>query len=148
MSDNYNDNLGMIKLYLSIGESSSYLGVSTKTMRRWEKKEIVIPEYRTVGGHRRYAIATIINFQEQLLHRTWKDRKKKIGDNYCKKQVVKDKNQKKGVNKLKRAIVYGRVSKRTQKEDLERQPQTLQDQAIKDGFTIIGTYKDIVSGAQ
>ena len=62
MSGIHNDILGITKLYISIGESATYLEVSTKTLHRWEKKGIVIPEHRTVGGHRRYAIATISRF--------------------------------------------------------------------------------------
>lgn len=41
------------KNYLSIGESSEYLGVSIDTLRRWEKKGRINP-YRSPGGHRYY----------------------------------------------------------------------------------------------
>jgi len=38
---------------LNITEASNLIGVSTKTLRRWEKKG-KITSYRTIGGHRRY----------------------------------------------------------------------------------------------
>jgi excisionase family DNA binding protein len=43
---------------LTIKESSKLLGVSTKTLRRWEK-EGKIESMRTVGGHRRFTAETI-----------------------------------------------------------------------------------------
>ena len=39
--------------YLSISETVLMLGVSTKTFRRWENNNKFIPEYRTIGNHRR-----------------------------------------------------------------------------------------------
>ncbi|MFN6543887.1 MerR family DNA-binding transcriptional regulator [Mycolicibacterium nivoides] len=43
---------------LSIGEAASRLGVSTDTLRRWEKAGR-ITALRTPTGHRRYAPADI-----------------------------------------------------------------------------------------
>lgn len=39
---------------LSIKEAAKNLGVSTKTLRRWESKGVIIPK-RTVGNQRRYS---------------------------------------------------------------------------------------------
>src|SRR3990167_1735164 len=47
---------------LSIQEAANILGVSTKTLRRWEKKGILIP-IRTSGNQRRYTQGHIDNFK-------------------------------------------------------------------------------------
>ena len=39
--------------------AAKMLRVSVQTMRRYEKEGLVIPDYRTPGGHRRYFLATI-----------------------------------------------------------------------------------------
>ena len=44
---------------LMINESADLLGVSTKTLRRWEK-EGKMKSQRTAGGHRRYAVQDLI----------------------------------------------------------------------------------------
>ena len=147
MSGNRVEKTRYVQMYISIGEAANYLGVSTKTLRRWEKKGILGADHRTVGGHRRYALATIVYIQQQLVNRKWDERKnillKANGPQQQTRPKTKDdKNQ----QIPKRAIVYSRVSKRIQKEDLERQIQALQDQALKDGYSVIGVYKDIASG--
>jgi len=40
-------------MMISIKEASKILGVSTKTLRRWEKEGKIKPS-RTLGNHRRY----------------------------------------------------------------------------------------------
>jgi hypothetical protein len=50
------------KQLISINEAAKILGVSTKTLRRWEARGILIPT-RTSGGHRRYVLAKINNFK-------------------------------------------------------------------------------------
>src|SRR3989344_3933495 len=52
-----------MKLF-SIQKAASILGVSTKTLRRWEEKGILIP-HRTPGNQRRYAPEQIDNFKRQ-----------------------------------------------------------------------------------
>lgn len=50
---------------LNITEASEILGVSTKTLRRWEKDGKISP-FRTPGGHRRYdkeQLLKIINYK-------------------------------------------------------------------------------------
>ena len=47
-----NSNL-VTKRWLTIEDAAKYLGVSQDTLRRWEKKDRLIPR-RTMGGHRRY----------------------------------------------------------------------------------------------
>ena len=50
--------------FVSIQEAARILGVSTKTLRRWDKKGI-LTSYRTQGDHRRYPLTQITNFKEQ-----------------------------------------------------------------------------------
>ncbi|MEK7573542.1 MAG: MerR family DNA-binding transcriptional regulator [Patescibacteria group bacterium] len=47
--------------FLTIQQAASLLGVSTKTLRRWEAKGILIPQ-RTAGNQRRYTNSQIENF--------------------------------------------------------------------------------------
>src|SRR3989344_2913868 len=53
----------MNKLF-SIQEVANILGVSTKTLRRWEERRILVP-HRTPGNQRRYTQEHIDNFKRQ-----------------------------------------------------------------------------------
>jgi len=55
-------NLPNSKQILSIDEAAKYLGVSSKTLRRWESAGKLIPE-RTEGGHRRYSADKLLFFK-------------------------------------------------------------------------------------
>src|SRR6476661_3640840 len=48
---------------LSIKDAAAYLKVSEKTLRRWEEKNILIPE-RTSGKHRRYTLESLSYFKK------------------------------------------------------------------------------------
>jgi excisionase family DNA binding protein len=50
------------KTILSIKDAAEYLGVSTKTLRRWEARGNFLP-IRTAGGHRRYQIDQLKSFK-------------------------------------------------------------------------------------
>ncbi len=39
---------------IAIGDVATMLGVSTKTLRRWDKVGTMRPAFRTAGNHRRY----------------------------------------------------------------------------------------------
>jgi len=43
---------------LTVGEAAIALGVSTSTLRRWDKQKKLIPK-RTKGGQRRYSLSQI-----------------------------------------------------------------------------------------
>jgi len=47
-----------ISILLSIAEAADSLGVTTKTLRRWENKGYLMPS-RTPGGHRRYKLSSL-----------------------------------------------------------------------------------------
>lgn len=46
-------------MYLSIGQVSEMIGVSISTLRRWEYEQRLVAAFRTLGGHRRYQLASI-----------------------------------------------------------------------------------------
>src|SRR3990167_7636310 len=52
----------MIKTRLRIQEAADYLGVSSKTLRRWDKSEKLIPS-RTTGGQRYYKRSQLDQFR-------------------------------------------------------------------------------------
>jgi len=85
-------------MYLSIGATSRFLGVSISTLRRWDKEKKLIPAFKTPGHHRRYNINRLKEF---------------LGDF--------------SFNQNKMVIAYARVSSHDQKEDLKRQVIRLQE---------------------
>jgi len=82
--------------FISIGKAAEFLGVSTQTLRRWEREGKTLPIQRTSGGQRRYDIT-------------------QLG---CRKHSI-DKNE-------KLTLAYARVSSHDQKEDLGRQEKMLE----------------------
>jgi excisionase family DNA binding protein len=48
-----------MKKLLSVEQAAELMGVSTSTMRRWEKEGKLIPDERTVGNQRRYLLSSI-----------------------------------------------------------------------------------------
>jgi excisionase family DNA binding protein len=85
-------------MHLSIGQAAALLGVSVSTLRRWEREGFLSPAYRTLGGHRRFALATL----ETLFL-----------------------NETTTVDSSRRVIAYARVSSHDQKKDLETQKEKL-----------------------
>ena len=49
---------------LSIQEAAKILKVSTKTLRRWEGRSVLVPQ-RTDGNHRRYSSSQIEQFSQE-----------------------------------------------------------------------------------
>lgn len=45
---------------IAIEEASAILGVSIGTLRRWEREGQFVSSFRTQGGHRRYALAKVL----------------------------------------------------------------------------------------
>lgn len=95
-----------MKKLLSIGEAAKALGVTTTTMRNWDKNGMLHPDERTRGGDRRYSIDTLRNF---------------------------DKNATVNIEELK-TIAYARVSSHDQKEDLARQMAVLENFCASKGY--------------
>jgi len=91
--------------FLSIQQAAKYLGVSTQTLRRWEKKKKITPAHRTQGGQRRYDIFRLKPLDPII----------KAADFPT--------------------IAYARVSSHDQKEDLQRQVHMLEMYCSSKGWT-------------
>ena len=108
-----------MKKLLSIGEAAKALGVTTTTMRNWDKNGMLHPDERTRGGDRRYSLDTLRNFdKDAAIH----------------------------VDELK-TIAYARVSSHDQKEDQVRQVAVLEAYCASKGYTyevgrLVLTHKD------
>lgn len=90
---------------LSIEKAAELLGVSTGTLRRWEREGKLMPDERTAGNQRRYLLSSI---KPQMKH---------------------------GAIASRRTIAYARVSSHDQKADLERQKQVLELYCSAQGWT-------------
>jgi len=85
-------------MYISISQAATIIGVSISTLRLWERRKIITPDYRTQGGHRRYSIL-------------------KLKESF---NLISDQG--------KRIVAaYARVSSFDQKEDLARQKGRLEE---------------------
>ena len=102
--------------YISISEVSEILGVCTTTIRRYEKSKKLLPNHRTIGGHRRYSLTTILN----------------LISNFEEKE--------------RKTILYSRVSSHDQKDDMKRQSKRLKDAALLDKQINIELIEDLGSG--
>jgi len=73
-----------IPALVSIKDASKILGVSTKTLRRWEKSGYLSP-IRTQGGHRRYSLSRLKAFKKPKI----KSPVSSMSEVVVKKQIVK-----------------------------------------------------------
>jgi putative resolvase len=101
----------MEKLY-TLKEAKKLLGVTTRTIQRWDKAG-KIRVVRTIGGRRRIPESEI-------------------------KRIL-------GLKEEKVVVGYARVSSTTQKDDLERQKQLIQDYAKDKGYGNIQILSDVGS---
>lgn len=96
----------MKKRLLTIGEAAKVLGVTTTTLRNWDKNGLLRPDELTRGGNRRYKLESLKNINPDLKYKS---------------------------DDLK-TIAYARVSSHDQKEDLVRQVGVLESYCSKHGF--------------
>lgn len=96
----------MKKKLLTIGEAAKVLGVTTTTLRNWDKNGLLHPDEHTRGGNRRYKLESLKNVNPDVRYKT---------------------------DDLK-TIAYARVSSHDQKEDLIRQVAVLEAYCAKHGF--------------
>jgi putative resolvase len=116
---------------LAIGAVAAMLGVSTKTLRRWDRTGTLQPAFRTAGNHRRYDRHAVLD----AIHGTVAGRNCEIGPSS-------------GAMVAPRAAIYSRVSSTRQSLDgeLDRQQATISAHCEQKGFSISGIYKDVGSG--
>ena len=110
----YNNDMGKL---VNISEAARILGVTTTTLRNWDKKGLLKPDELTKGKARRYRIESLRNINRNII-------------------FTKD--------DLK-TIAYARVSSNDQKEDLNRQVQLLELYCAKHGYKY-EVIQDIGSG--
>ena len=96
----------MKKRLLTIGEAAKVLGVTTTTLRNWDKNGLLRPDELTRGGNRRYKLESLKNINPDLKYKS---------------------------DDLK-TIAYARVSSHDQKDDLVRQVGVLESYCSKHGF--------------
>lgn len=96
----------MKKRLLTIGEAAKVLGVTTTTLRNWDKNGLLRPDELTRGGNRRYKLESLKSINPDLKYKA---------------------------DDLK-TIAYARVSSHDQKEDLARQVGVLESYCSKHGF--------------
>lgn len=95
-----------MKNMLTISEAAKALGVTTTTLRNWDKKGLLKPDELTKGGDRRYRLESLKNIRPSL--------------NNSKDNL--------------RTIAYARVSSYDQKDDLIRQVGVLESYCASRGF--------------
>lgn len=140
---------------LSVSEASKLLGVSTKTIRRWET-EGKIKAVRTEGGHRRFEVSDLIGNQQRadltvayarVSSRDQKDdleRQKIVLEAYCAKQgwsfeVISDLGS--GINYRKKGLI--RLIKLICSYQIERLVITHKDRLLRFGSDLIFTLCEI-----
>ena len=96
----------MKKKLLTIGEAAKVLGVTTTTLRNWDKNGLLHPDEHTRGGNRRYKLESLKNINPDVRYKT---------------------------DDLK-TIAYARVSSLDQKEDLACQVAVLEAYCANHGF--------------
>lgn len=104
--------------FLTIREAAEVLGVSTSTLRRWEREGKLTPDERTAGNQRRYKLHSLRPMARKF--------------DTCKSEELK-------------TIAYARVSSNDQKTDLARQEEMLSLYCSKNGWTF-EVIKDLGSG--
>ena len=55
--------------HYKIKEAADILGVSTRSLKNWEKQGLIVPPRRRACGHRQYSEVDIIQIREFLKHR-------------------------------------------------------------------------------
>jgi len=90
---------------MTIGQAAKWLGVSTQTLRRWERDGRLEPPQRTPGGQRRYDLYSLGH------------EKRKVEPS------------------SRRTVAYARVSSHDQKSDLERQKEMLSMYCSSQGWS-------------
>lgn len=112
----------MAKPFLTIKEASEMLGISTETLRNWERDNKIAPTY-TTGGHRRFPRIEI----------------EKLAGTYQEPTIPARQN---------RTVIYCRVSSHEQKQkgDLERQVGRMTTEALNRNYSIVSVFDEVGSG--
>jgi len=112
---------------LSISAAADFIGVCTKTLRRYESRNLITP-LRTPGGHRRYSMLVLERFLEQHMNSV--------------------KTKEKFNPHATSVAIYARISSHEQKQkgDLDRQVGVLTEYCKQNALSPIKTFTDVGSG--
>jgi len=102
--------------YISIGKVSILLGISISSLRRWDDDGLLPSSFRTIGGHRRYKLSTVLEI---------------TGEVVAENNIV---------------LGYARVSGHKQKKDLLNQKKSIENYAKSKAYNLTHIYTDIASG--
>ena len=147
--------MGSMSNLLGVSEAAKLLGVSTKTIRRWES-DGKIKAVRTEGGHRRFDVSDLISNKQdtsltiayaRVSSREQKDdleRQKIVLESYCAKQgwsfeVISDLGS--GINYRKKGLI--RLIKLICSYQVERLVITHKDRLLRFGSDLIFTLCEI-----
>ena len=64
--------------YLTIKEAASVIGVTSQTLRNWEKKRVLVPYRNPVNNYRLYKMADVEHFIEKLRNDRLKNSKFRV----------------------------------------------------------------------
>lgn len=112
--------------FVPIHVAADLIGVSAKTLRRWDRSKKFEPDFLTLGGHRRYSRSKIM------------DQFKSASKLACIHQN----------SPQKRAVSYARVSSSKQDErgDLTRQQEAISRFCSEHNYSLVGSFSDVGSG--
>lgn len=113
-------------MLVRVGVVAGLFGVSTSTIRRWEREQLLPSAYRTKGGHRRFNLNDVWTVLEE--------------------DGIKEQLEDRPELKRPQAFIYGRVSGSKQQQDLKTQINHLKEYVEGQGWECLRIYKDIGSG--
>ncbi len=103
---------------MSTGKAAKLLGVSVKTLQRWEREGRLIPAARTDSNRRRYTESQLREFLRLRNHTT----------------------------EPKRIVAYCRVSSAAQKPDLDNQRRVLEEFVVAKGLANVEFIEEVGGG--
>ncbi len=117
----------MERKLVSIHEAAEFLGVTTTTLRRWEREGRLLPDARTRGGDRRYDLNRL-GSESQVASSS------RIA--IIPHDLNRLESEPQGSdNPDRKTVAYARVSSHDQKDDLDRQQQVLELYCARQGWT-------------
>ena len=113
-------------MLISIGKAATILGVAVSTLRRWDEEDRLPATTRTMGGHRRYELTTV------LVYTSLEGGAKTSTQQNTSEQLP--------------VVTYARVSGAKQAQNLETQSTHLKTYVEQQGWYLAAEYRDIGSG--
>jgi putative resolvase len=136
-------------MLLSIAKAANYIGVAAVTLRRWEKKGMLVP-HRTFGNHRRYSLPELDTAMNANVHTNINNNINNEGHQEPSELSRIESSEHFPTTPIAKIPValYCRVSQPIQKQngDLGRQADLLTRRATELGLSVKAVYQDVGSG--